>query len=242
MKKRTNAVTAGMANSTRNPPIGNDKARNDGSHRKPYSDNTAIDGKQTTSPIFRRKIEQGLVHDGEIEARGNGLNESRRHQGGKIPGHHAKHGADERHDQPEEHDLPQTEAVEREGCKHNDNTRHDGIAEHQQVRLGQAHVVLCRNIVERDVHERLHQRGKQVAREQHHDHRLAVFCGLLVLNSHISNSYFASQGSKSALRFVPRSHSTREHRRYLLKARYGCAAVSWPRCPADPRVLLANRT
>ncbi|MDE8685541.1 hypothetical protein P0G11_13495, partial [Adlercreutzia rubneri] len=31
------------------PPIGNDKARNDGSHRKPYSDNTAIDGKQTTS-------------------------------------------------------------------------------------------------------------------------------------------------------------------------------------------------
>ena len=35
------------------PPIGNDKARNDGSHRKPYSDNTAIDGKQTTSPIFR---------------------------------------------------------------------------------------------------------------------------------------------------------------------------------------------
>ena len=67
-------------------------------------------------------------------------------------------------------------------------TRHDGIAEHQQVRLGQAHVVLYRNIVERDVHERLHQRGKQVAREQHHDHRLAVFCGLLVLNSHSGNS------------------------------------------------------
>lgn len=43
MKKRTNAATVGMANST----------RNDGSHRKPYSDNTAIDGKQTTSPIFR---------------------------------------------------------------------------------------------------------------------------------------------------------------------------------------------
>ena len=187
MKKRTNAVT-GNGEQHPQPPIGDDKARNDGSHRKSDADDAAIDSEQAAGAVFRRKIEQGLVHDGEVEARGDGLNESRRHQGGEIPGHHAKHGASERHDQPEEHDLPQAEAVEREGCEHNDNTRHDGIAEHQQVRLGQAHVVLCRNIVERDVHERLHQRGKQVAREQHHDHRLAVFCGLLVLNSHSGNS------------------------------------------------------